>query len=82
LEVVGKVIYLLNFFSGSYMCPATVWIFQSGGVVIKMTLLWSSSFHEHGSRATALGFHKCGSSSRALFFMVPASVHFSCINIL
>jgi len=26
LKVVAKVIYLLNFYSGSSMCPATVWI--------------------------------------------------------
>jgi len=26
LEVVAKAIHLLNFYSGSCMCPATVWI--------------------------------------------------------
>ena len=66
------------------MCPATVWIFQSSGVVAKMTQLrlWSS-FHEHGSgfSSRVLGFHECGSGSRALFFHGSASVRFH-INIL
>jgi len=39
LEVVAKAIYLLNFYSGSSMWPAPVWIIQGCGAVVKMTQL-------------------------------------------
>jgi len=39
LEVVATVIYLLNFYSGSSMCPVPAWIIKGCGAVIKMTQL-------------------------------------------
>ena len=51
LEVVAKAIYLLNFYSGSSMCPAAVWIISG----------LRSSFHEHGSISGALSFQECHS---------------------
>jgi len=86
LEVVAKPIYLLNFYSGSPMCPATVWIISGCGAAVKMTQLRlrSSSFHKHGSGSTsgALGFHECVFRSGALFFRGSGFSSFSHINIL
>jgi len=39
LEVVDTSIYLLNFYSGSSMCPVTAWIIQGCGAVVKITQL-------------------------------------------
>jgi len=67
LEVVAKAIHLFNFYSGSSVCPATVWMIsglqnchssESGALLLE----------EHCSRSAALGFHECGSGSSALFF--------------
>ena len=75
LEFVAKANYLLNFYSGSSICPATVWIISGlrsrrknvtapiPELFFSWTLLQlrSSSFHEHGSSSAALGFHERGS---------------------
>jgi len=37
LEVVATAIYLLNFYSGSSVCPVTAWIIQGCEAVVKMT---------------------------------------------
>jgi len=69
LEVVGKAIYLLNFYSGSSMCPATVWILSGPRSSRKNVTAPAAKlfFHEHGSSSGALGFHECDCGSGALF---------------
>ena len=65
----------IKFYSGSSTYPATVWIFSglrsrrkndtAPAPQLFFSWTWlqlrSSSFHEHGSRSGAFGFHECGS---------------------
>ena len=65
MEFVAKAIYLLNFYSGSSMFPATVWIISGRRNRRKNDTVPAPDpelfFHEHGSSSGALDFHECGS---------------------
>jgi len=58
LEVVAKAIYLLNLYSGSSMCPATVWIISRMRSRHKNVTAPAADlfFREHGSSSGSLGF--------------------------
>jgi len=58
LDAVAKAIYLLNFYSGLSMCPATVWITSGPRSHCKNITALAAEifFHKHGSSSGALGF--------------------------
>jgi len=64
LEVVAKAIYLLNFYSGSPVCPATLWIISGLRSCHKSVTAPAPQFFSWTwLRSGAIFFHGSGSSS-------------------